>query len=209
MTPVDRTIGVRRRFEGEIAGVGTTEGTRVVVGRWASSPFGAFSDVMVEDADGHRQLIAPTRAVAELVAATYGFDRVTVAQVVVAADQGRWDVQAGPLNLRLELGARTALGWLLRGIPGPVASSTWFAAAVDPVARIGMRGVRTHGSAGGGRSEWYSARDVHRVSALVATWDGRDLGRLARVAPPVRFGFGSTPVAPCVTRVVSTIRLPG
>src|SRR5690606_39583710 len=40
------------RFRGRIAGWGTASGTRVVVGRWDASPFGAFADVMVERPDG-------------------------------------------------------------------------------------------------------------------------------------------------------------
>src|SRR5699024_6852506 len=49
-------VAVLLRFVGEIAGVGTTSGTRVVVGRWEDSPFGPFGDAMVETADGHRVL---------------------------------------------------------------------------------------------------------------------------------------------------------
>ena len=39
--------------------------------------------------------------------------------------------------------------------------SASFCAAVDPVARVVMRGVRTRGSAGHGRREWYGATDHH------------------------------------------------
>ena len=34
-------------FTGHIAGFGTGSGVRFVVGTWAQSPFGAFTDVMV------------------------------------------------------------------------------------------------------------------------------------------------------------------
>ena len=51
----------RLRFAGRIAGVGSTSGVRVVVGHWHSSPLGAFADVMVETASGHRVLLAPSR----------------------------------------------------------------------------------------------------------------------------------------------------
>ena len=47
------------RFEGHIAGIGTTSGTRLVIGRWDTSPFGSFTDVMLEDAAGRRTLLAP------------------------------------------------------------------------------------------------------------------------------------------------------
>ena len=44
------------RFDGWILGLGTTSGTRLVVGHWPRSPLGAVSDVMVERPDGHRVL---------------------------------------------------------------------------------------------------------------------------------------------------------
>ena len=43
---------MRQRFEGFIAGVGSTSGIRVVVGHWPRSPFGSFTDAMVERASG-------------------------------------------------------------------------------------------------------------------------------------------------------------
>ena len=60
----------RYAFHGFIAGMGTAEGTRLVVGHWPESPLGSFSDVMVERADGHRMLLAPSEEVAGFVAAT-------------------------------------------------------------------------------------------------------------------------------------------
>jgi hypothetical protein len=36
----------RDRFHGRIAGVGSTSGIRVVIGPWAASPLGAFTDAM-------------------------------------------------------------------------------------------------------------------------------------------------------------------
>ncbi|WP_422631796.1 hypothetical protein [Pseudokineococcus basanitobsidens] len=197
-----------------MAGVGTREGTRVVLGHWRRSPFGpgaagAFTDVMVERADGHRVLLAPTRAVADYVAAVYRFDEVRVVDVRVltppVAPGAVWRVEAGPLRLAVEVGRRTPLGWLLRAVPGPLAAAPAWAEAVDPVARRVLRGVSTRGSAGGGRREWYGARDVRSVTAATTSWDGLDLGPLAPVEPPVRFGFGSTPPAPSLVRVVSTV----
>lgn len=70
--------GERLRFDGWIAGVGTSSGTRLVVGHWPRSPFGAFSDVMIEHPDGERVLLAPSRRIADFVAATYRFDRIEV-----------------------------------------------------------------------------------------------------------------------------------
>lgn len=205
---------LRERFEGAIAGVGTREGTRVVVGHWRRSPFGdglagAFTDAMVERADGHRVLLAPTREVADYVSGVYHFDEVRVVDVSVStppvAPGAVWRVEAGPLRLAVEVGGRTSLGWLLRAVPGPLAAAPAWATAVDPVARRVLRGVSTRGSADGGRREWYGARDVRALVRAETCWDGADLGEVAPVDPPVRFGFGSTPPRPSLVRVVSTV----
>ena len=100
------------RFDGWIAGVGTARGVRIVLGHWISSPFGAFSDVMVEEADGERTLFAPTRATGEFIAATYRFDRLRIVPVTVAVS-GRgagavWTVAAGPLEQAV---TNKAYGW--------------------------------------------------------------------------------------------------
>jgi hypothetical protein len=67
--------------------------------------------------------------------------------------------------------------------------------------------VRTRGQARSGRREWYGAHDLHHVTALTGSWRGADLGVLAPVDPPCRFGFSSTPPAPGVTRVVTTVQV--
>ncbi|MDO8152162.1 hypothetical protein [Isoptericola sp. b408] len=196
------------RFDGRILGVGTTSGTRVVLGVWDRSPFGAFADAMVEDGSGRRRLVAPAH-VAEFVATTYGFDDVVESPVRVRLEDGApgsLTAEAGPLHLHAVVGRRTGLGRLLRLMPGRLASAPWFTVLTDPVARLVLDGVRTRGSAGNGRHETYGATDVHRVDAVSATWEGTDLGALADVDPPVRFGFGSTPRRPSLTRVTTTVR---
>lgn len=197
---------VRQRFTGAIAGVGSTSGVRLVVGRWLQSPLGAFADVMVEDAHGHRVLLAPSQEVADFVSATYVFDEVALVPVTVHGDGDRWEVSAqGHLTAYLQVGPRMPLGWLLRAVPAPVATSPWWAAAVDPLARVALRGVRTRGVAREGRREWYGATDLHAVTSLDGAWRDRPLGALARVEPPCRFGFSSTPATPGVTAVVTTV----
>ena len=192
----------RDRFEGAIAGVGSTSGVRIVVGRWASSPLGDFADVMVALPAGERLLLAPSERVAEYVGSTYSFDRVVVGPVAVTDD---WLVTAPGLSLRLELGRRAPLGRLLRAQPRALATSPAWTRVTDPVARVVLRGVRTRGTAGGGRQEFYGATDLHRVTAISGTWQGADLGSLATVEPDPRFGFGSTPRRPSVTSVVTTV----
>ena len=76
---------------------------------------------------------------------------------------------------------------------------------VDPVARIVLRGVRTRGTAGQGRREFYGATDLRSVLSAEGELDGIPLGELAPVDPPCRFGFSSTPRQPSVTTVVTTI----
>jgi hypothetical protein len=196
---------VRERFTGRIAGVGSTSGVRVVVGRWDASPWGAFADVMVEDASGHRVLLAPTDQVREFVAATYTFDEEVIEPVSVTDTASGWELSTPSLSLRLSVGGRTPLGHALGLVPARVATSPAWCSLVDPVARVVMRGVRTRGTAGRDRREWYGATSVSAITSLSGEWRGASLGSLAPVDPPCRFGFSSTPRRPSVTGVVTTI----
>ncbi|MGC0334217.1 hypothetical protein RKD23_007207 [Streptomyces sp. SAI-170] len=206
--PVDRHARrPRLRFDGRIAGMGCSCGTRIVLGHWQCSPFGPFSDVMIERADGERLLLAPTRRTADFVSGTYTFDAVHVVPVRVRIEGDTWTVAAGPLALRFTVGRRGALGLLLRAVPGAVASRPAWGALTYWPARLLPGGVRTRGSAGAGRREVYAVRDLRPVTAVSAVLDGRDLGGRAPVEPPVRFGFGSVPRAPAVVRVTTTVEL--
>lgn len=218
----------RHRFRGFIAGIGTQEGTRLVVGHWPSSPLGVFTDVMVERADGHRMLLAPNEAVTRFVTDTYHFDETVLCPVfcrvltgtagsssnvqdpltVPFAPGAQWHVTAGALDLRLVVGEHTPLGRLLRAAPATISTHPLFTRLADPIARVAMRGVRTAGTAGNGRAEYYGATGLRTVTSLRALWDGDDLGPLRPVEPPVRFGFSSTPRRPSVTRVVTTVDVP-
>ena len=71
-----------------------------------------------------------------------------------------------------------------------------------------LRGVRTRGTAGNGRHEWYGATDQHRLRSVEASLGSVDLGAVADVWPPVRFGFSSTPRTPGIVAVTTTIREP-
>jgi hypothetical protein len=196
------------RFEGWIAGVGTAAGLRAVVGHWPRSPLGPFTDAMVERPDGHRVLLAPTAAVADYVAATYRFDEVRVVPVTVAVGRSWWHVAAGPLDLRFAVGGRPALGLLLRAVPPALATRPGWIRGADLVARRVLPGVRTVGTAGGGRTERYAALDMRRIVAASVRWEGEDQGPLASVDPPVRFGFGSTPRAPSLVRMTTVVSRP-
>ena len=194
--------------------MGSTSGVRVVVGWWHESPFGPFADAMVERADGHRVLVAPSPEVRDLVAGTYVFDETRVEPIEVSSiagqeGQGRpgrtWAVTSPSLGVTFEVGDRMPLGRLLRLVPGGLAESPTWATVVDPVARVVLRGVRTRGVARAGRREFYGATDLHEVTAMTGAFDGIRLGDLRPVDPPCRFGFSSTPLRPCVTEVVTTI----
>ena len=200
----------RLRFTGAIAGVGSTSGVRFVVGRWVESPLGSFADVMVEDASGHRTLLAPSAETAGFVQQAYEFDEVCTTPVSVGVTHDGWDVHVeGHLAAYLRLGPRMPLGWVLRAVPGRLAAAPAWAAVIDPVARVVMRGVRTRGTALEGRREWYGATDLHALTSLAGAWRGVPLGQLADVDPPCRFGFSSTPTRPSVTSVVTTVELLG
>ena len=200
-----RTATVRERFHGRIAGAGSTSGVRIVVGRWDDSPWGPFADLMVEDATGHRVLVAPDERTRDFVAATYEFDEHVLARVAITDTAAGWRVDSEPLTLDLAIGGRTVLGRVLELVPDRLATAPAFGTLTDPFARVVLRGVRTRGTAGRDRREWYGATSVREITALSGSWRGTDLGTLAPVDPPCRFGFSSTPRRPCVTTVVTTI----
>ena len=187
---------VRERYQGRIGGVGTTSGTRLVVGHWTHTPLGSFSDVMVERPDGHRILLAPSEAVRDVIEATYVFDEVRLEPVSVVETDGCWQVSSPSLSLRIGFGRRSGLGWLLRAVPSRLATSTRWATLVDPLAARVLDGVRTRGVAREGRQEWYGATDLRLVTSASGSFDGEPLGSLAPVDPPCRFGFSSTPAHP-------------
>ncbi|WP_433802492.1 hypothetical protein [Actinomycetospora sp. CA-084318] len=193
------------RFDGWIGGLGTASGLRYVIGHWPSSPLGTFTDVMVERPDGHRLLLAPSTAVEEFVGATYTFDEVRHVPVDLRSVGPEFFLTAGPLTSRFVLGGRSPLGVLLRAVPWRLATAPPWIATIDAIARRVLPGVRTVGSAGGGRTEYYGARDLRRIEAATTTFDGVDQGALRPVSPPVRFGFGSTPTAPSWVRITTLI----
>lgn len=193
------------RFTGHIAGLGTASGVRIVVGMWESSPLGAFTDVMVQSGKGVRTLLAPSSAVADYVSETYNFDIVRVVPLKVKLDEDTLELDAGPLHVRAGLGGPTRLGRLLGVLPKAVATHPRWLTAVNPVARILFPGVRTAGTTGNNRHEYYGVTSARRITSVAADWAGTPLGRLAPIQPRVRFGFSSVPKAPQLVTVTTTI----
>ncbi len=192
-------------FAGHIAGMGTTSGTRIVVGMWDDSPYGTFADAMIEQPSGHRILVAPRQDVADFIASTYAFDEIRIEPV--SLERGaEWSLHTRSLQVRFTPGSRLWVSPLLAIIPGAVRRTSWWARICNPVARRLMPGVQTHGSAGAGRTEWYAATDVRRLTCARATWEGDELGELSPVTPPVRFGFASSPAQPTLTALTSYVR---
>lgn len=188
-------------FRGWIASTGTSSGLRAVLGSWDHGPFGRIDDVMVEHPDGRRVLYAPTAELAAEITDRYVFDDVVIGPVEVV--RGRTTVIRAPgVDLTLCIGCRTAIGVALRLVPGAVRERAWWARACDPIARRLLPGVRT-AVREGDRLLWYAASDQFRIVTAAGTVDGVDLGTIAPIDPPVRFGGSSAPRSPSLVRVAS------
>lgn len=195
-------------FDGAIAGMGTTSGTRIVVGMWPLSPFGPVTDVMLERPDGHRILLAPTDEFADFLRGEYLVDEVRVEPVLRMRDGRKWMIGTDDLALTFDVGGRSPLGMLLLAVPRTVARSRRWAGAVNPIARTLLRGVRTRGKTASGRREWYCAQDMQRITSADIRFEGIDLGGLRPVDPPVGFGYSSVPEQPSLVRVLTQISDP-
>lgn len=160
---------------------------------------------MIQRADGHRILLAPSDAVAEFVSATYVFDEVRIEPFAVSDSAAEWQARSPSLRLDFTVGRRLPLGAVLRAVPPRLATAPAWTLLTDPVARLALRGVRTRGIARAGRREYYAATDLHRVTTMSGALDGVPLGALAPVDPACTFGFGSTPRTPSVTSLVTTV----
>jgi hypothetical protein len=195
-------------FTGHIAGFGTTAGVRLVVGRWMTSPFGAFADVMVQTRDDERILLAPNARVADFVASTYNFDRIELGAVTTELSACRLTVDAPGLTVALDIGGPAPLDRLLRVVPARLAIQPWWLRAIDPVASRIVRGVHTAGSAGNGRREYYGVTRTRLITGVHGSFAGTGLGEVSPLLPPVGFGFSSAPPTPQIVAVSTTIDMP-
>jgi hypothetical protein len=108
----------------------------------------------------------------------------------------------------VSIGGPAPIDRLLRLVPGQLAAAPWWLRTIDPVASRIVRGVHTAGSAGNGRREYYGVRRSRLITAVDGSFGGRDLGGVAPLLPPVRFGFSSAPPVPQMVAVSTTIDVP-
>lgn len=137
--------------------------------------------------------------------ANWSPEEIRIEELRLQRDGALVQVTSASLQITVTIGARPVLGTLLLAVPTRLARARWWTTVLDPIVRTVLPGVRTRGSAGNGRREWYAALDLHRISAVDGVFDGSALGELAPVRPPVAFGFGSVPEQPSIVRVTTTV----
>ena len=192
----------RLYLEGRIAGTGFASGDRFVAGLWERGPLGAMTDVMWARPDGARVLLAPTEEVAAFISDVYEFDDVRVVPVALKDGQAI-EIEAGPVALSLTPGP-PARAFALR--PRALRRSLPWVAFEDSVLRPlvgrlvlkGAAGVRARGRSTSGVREWYRIDAYRPVTSAHGSIDGRDLGPMAPLDPPVQFGFSEFPRYPAV-----------
>ncbi len=144
--------------------------------------------------DDEAVLVAPSAEVAAFVSAVYRFDRTEVTPLDARVDDSHLRLTAPELGLELSLQAGRA--WRIPS-PRPAWFTRWFEA---PVARR-LLGVRAYGVSPTGVREWYRADAYRPVVDAAAVLNGRDLGSLRPLDPPVRFGFSEPPRRPSMVSV--------
>jgi hypothetical protein len=69
-------------------------------------------------------------------------------------------------------------------------------------------GVVTYGVSPHGVEEWYQATAWRPLAAASGSVEGEDLGPMADIDPPCRFGFSEPPRRPSITEVAPALRFP-
>lgn len=178
---------------GSIGSSGFASGDRFVVGAWEESPLGPITDVMWATPAGTRILLADTAATADLVSSIYAFDEVRVVDIERTLDPHHLHVFADDVEIDLRAGP----GWRLPFSHRP----RWFTRFVEGPPARALLGVRTYGVTASGWREWYQAESHRTLRSARASIGGRDLGAMAPVDPPCRFGFSEPPRSPSLVRV--------
>ncbi len=160
-----------------------------------------MADVMWTRPDGTRVLLADRPETAAFVSAVYAFDDVRVVPFAVARDERGIDVAAGPLEVSLRAGP----GWRL---PPLALRPSWATRLVEaPIARLAM-GVHTYGTSPSGVREWYRALAWRPVLAGAASLDGKPLGVLGPLHPPLGVGFSEPPQRPSMVLMAPLLEDP-
>ncbi len=184
---------------GTISSAGFASGDRFVVGHWPESPIGPMGDIMWARPDGRRILLAPSDEVAAFVGMIYEFDEIRIDPLRTSSDGRVTTVEGHGLSLRLEGGQRRPVPF-----PRPLAMTRWIE---RPIARALMQ-VETYGTSAKGATEWYQTRGWRWIAEGRASLDGKDLGRMGPIDPPVNVGFSEPPSRPSIVDVRVTIDLP-
>lgn len=194
------------RMEGTIAGCGFASGDRFVAGIWEQGPLGPMNDLMWAQPNGARVLLAGDQRVASYVGGVYDFDQVEVVEFDVReSTPTRLCLRAGAIELDLEArpGPRV---FALR--PKALRRARWWIRVEDVALRPlvgrfllkGAEGVRGYGLSPSGVREWYAIDSYSPVVAAKGAIGGQDLGAMAPLDPPVRFGFSEFPRRPALVR---------
>ncbi len=146
--------------------------------------------------------------IAEFVSETYTFDRIELGPVEVKHERDGFTVRSTALSISGAPGWACAVRLAAALVPPALATSPAWLRAIDPMAARLVPGVRTAGSAGHGRREYYGVRRTRRIASARTVFRGVDLGGLTPLEPPVRFGFSSAPPTPQLVSVTTTIALP-
>lgn len=196
----------RVRLEGTIAGCGFASGDRFVAGIWERGPLGAMNDVMWARPNGERILLAPNSEVAGFVGGVYEFDETRVVPFELIRSQPQaLHLRAGPVELELNAEGPRRL-FAIR--PKALRRSRAWVRIEDALMRPlvgryvlrGAEGVKGYGVSPSGVREWYAIDSYARVTKARGMIDGRDLGVMRPLDPPVRFGFSEFPSQSALVR---------
>jgi hypothetical protein len=196
---------VARRIvlEGCIAGVGFASGDRFVVGLWTGGPLGPMTDVMWAHPDGKRTLLAPSREAADFVGSIYDFDEVRAVDIHVWQSADGFELSAASLHMEARAGAPYRLFALRpmvlrRSLRWVRVEDFLLRRAVGRLLLGGADGVRAFGRTRTGIKEWYRVDSYRPMTAAHAAVDGRDLGAMGPLSPPLGFGFSEFPRRPAI-----------